>query len=738
MGLKLLKGFPFYKQLDAMDCGPSCLRMVAKYHGKSYGLNELRNKAFLTREGVSMLGISDAAEAIGFRTMGVKVTFEQLATEVDLPCIVHWNQRHFVVVHKVKNDKVYVADPAISLLVYSKKEFMQNWLVGNVSLTNVGIALLLEPSPTFYNTNSSEKDQTKRGLSSLFLYTNKYRGLIVQLLIGLLLGSLIQLILPFLTQSIVDVGINTRNVNFIYLVLAGQLMLFAGRTSVDLLRRWILLHLSTRINISIISDFLIKLLKLPLSFFDSKMIGDLLQRIDDYARIEHFLNTSTLNMLFSFFNLFVFGVVLFIYNTKIFLVFFSLSAVYLIYTLLFMRSRAELDYKRFQQLSENQSNLIELINGMPDIKLNNSETLKRWGWERMQAKVFKLNIASTKLLQYQDVGGSFINELKNIIISIIAAVAVIDGQMTLGMMLAVQYIIGQLNSPINEFISFSRDWQDARLSFERIQEIYVLDNEETENEHHLNGMSTSLQGALTVENVSFQYDGPHSLRVIDDVDLVVPEGKVTAIVGSSGSGKTTLMKLLLKFYKPVNGKIKVGVTNMTTIPASSWRSQCGVVMQDGYIFSDTIVRNIALSEEQFDPVKVRQAVRVANIEEFIESLPLGYNTKIGANGIGLSQGQKQRLLIARAVYRNPQYIFLDEATSALDANTERKIIENLNEFFKGRTVVVIAHRLSTVKNADQIVVLEKGRIVESGHHIDLTRTRGVYYELVKNQLELGD
>jgi len=721
-----------------MDCGPSCLRIIAKYYGKSYSLNELRNKAFITREGVSMLGISDAAEAIGFHTIGVKVTFEQLAKEVSLPCIAHWNQNHFVVVHKIEKDKVFVADPAASLLVYDRRGFEKSWLAGSDSKNKIGLALLVDPTPAFYDQDSSEKDQAKKGLSSLLAYTGKYKGLIVQLFVGLLLGSLIQLILPFLTQSIIDVGINTRNVNFIYLILAGQLMLFAGRTSVDLLRRWILLHLSTRINISIISDFLIKLLKLPLSFFDSKMIGDLLQRIDDYNRIERFLSTSTLNILFSFFNLFVFGIVLFIYNTKIFLVFFSLSVVYVVYTLLFLKKRAALDYKRFQQLSQNQSNLIELINGMPDIKLNNSETLKRWEWERIQAKVFKLNIDSTKLLQYQDVGSSFINELKNIMITIIAAVAVIDGQMTLGMMLAVQYIIGQLNSPINEFISFSRDWQDAKLSYERIQEIHVLENEETENDHHLDKNAITTQGSLIVENVSFQYEGPNSRKVIDDIDLIVPEGKVTAIVGSSGSGKTTLMKLLLKFYKPVNGKIKVGATNLGAIPASAWRSQCGVVMQDGYIFSDTIIRNIALSDEQFDHDKIRQAVKVANIQEFIESLPLGYNTKIGGNGIGLSQGQKQRLLIARAVYRNPQYIFLDEATSALDANNERTIIENLNEFFKGRTVVVIAHRLSTVKNADQIVVLEKGKIVEAGHHIDLTKARGLYYELVKNQLELGN
>ncbi|MCX8489975.1 MAG: peptidase domain-containing ABC transporter, partial [Cyclobacteriaceae bacterium] len=641
----MIKPFPFYQQLDQMDCGPTCLRMIARYHGKLFSLNELRTKSFITREGVSLLGISEAAEAIGFRTVGVKVSFEKLAKHVSLPCIVHWNQSHFVVVYKVHKDKVYVADPAAALLVYKREEFEKSWLSAMDAETPVGLGLILEPTPAFYEQEEESDLKSKKGLGSLLAYTKQYKGLMAQLFMGLLVGSLIQLILPFLTQSIIDVGINTRNVNFIYLILAGQLMLFAGRTSVDLLRRWILLHVSTRINISILSDFLIKLLKLPLSFFDTKMIGDLLQRIDDYNRIERFLSTSTLNILFSFFNLFIFGIVLLFYNLKIFLVFFSFSMVYVLYTLLFLKKRAQLDYKRFQQLSQNQSNLIEMINGMPDIKLNNSETLKRWEWERIQAKVFKLNIASTLLLQYQDVVSATINELKNIIITVLAAMAVIDGQMTLGMMLAVQYIIGQLNAPLNEFISFSRDWQDAKLSYERIQEIHVLEDEETDGNSF--GRNDRLPtGALAIERLSFQYEGPHSPKVIDGIDLMIPEGKVTAIVGSSGSGKTTLMKLLLKFYKPADGSIKVGEIKMGQIQASLWRSQCGVVMQDGYIFSDTIVRNIALSDGELDYDKIKQAVKVANIQEFIESLPLGYNTKIGGNGIGLSQGQKQRLLIA--------------------------------------------------------------------------------------------
>lgn len=721
-----------------MDCGPTCLRMISKYYGKVFTLNDLRNKAHITREGVSMLGISDAAEAIGFHTLGVKLTYEQLLSEAQLPCIVHWNQSHFVVVHAVKQNKVYVADPSSSLLDYNKSEFEKCWLtITESNGSKSGLALLLEPTPSFYE-QETDRTEAKIGFASLFGYVRKYKRLVFQLFIGLILGSLIQLMLPFLTQSIIDVGINTRNVNFIYLILAGQLMLFISRSSVEFIRGWILLHLSARINISIISDFLLKLFKLPLSFFDSKMIGDLLQRIEDYNRIERFLSTSTLNILFSLFNLIVFGAVLLFYNSSIFLVFMSLSSLYIVYSLLFMKKRAELDYKRFQQFSNNQSSLIQLINGMPDIKINNCETTKRWEWERIQAKIFKLSISTTKLAQVQDAGSLFINELKNIIITVIAAMAVIEGQMTLGMMLAVQYIIGQLNAPLNEFITFTRSWQDAKLSLARISEIHELENEDSHLQEFLEPDLTYSSKSLIIKDVSFQYEGPHSPKVLDGIDLIIPEGKVTAIVGASGSGKTTLMKLLLKFYKPISGSVSVGGTDLVSISSSNWRKQCGVVLQDGYLFADTILKNIALSADTIDKQKLLHAVTIANIRDFIESLPLGYSTKVGSNGVGLSQGQKQRILIARAIYKNPQYFFLDEATSALDAENERKIIDNLNEFFKGRTVVVIAHRLSTVKNADQIVVLSNGKIKEVGTHAQLAKDKGVYYSLVKNQLELGN
>jgi len=711
--------------------------MIASYYGKTYSLQNLRDKSYITREGVSMLGISDAAEAIGFRSMGVKITFEQLLSEAPMPCVAHWKQNHFIVVYKIRKTKkgtfVYVADPARGLIKFTQEEFVQGWANTKDEGEDKGLCLLLETTPDFYQ-NQDEK-VNKSGFKFLFSYLRPFKKLIIQLFLGLLLGSLLQLIFPFLTQSIVDKGINTRDLDFVTLIIIAQLVLIFSRTIVEFIRSWILLHVSTRINISLISDFLIKLMKLPVAFFDSKMIGDLIQRIGDHKRIESFLTTSTLNILFSFVNLVIFGIVLWIYSANIFLIFLIGSVLYTAWVYLFMKKRRELDNRRFAQLSDNQSNVIQLISGMQEIKLNNCEKQKRWEWERIQARLFKVNIASLSLSQYQQAGGVFINEIKNIMITFIAAKSVIDGNMTLGMMLAVQYIIGQLNSPINQMIGFLQSTQDAKISLERLGEIHQRENEESEDIPKISILPE--QRELNIDSISFQYEGPHSPFVLDNVSLNIPEKKITAIVGTSGSGKTTLIKLLLGFYEPQKGKIKLGDMYLNNISNRMWRDKCGVVMQDGFIFSDSIANNIAVSDEYPDREKLLHAVKVANIQEYIESLPLGYNTKIGQNGVGLSQGQKQRILIARAVYKNPEFIFFDEATNALDANNERIIMENLDQFFKGKTVIVVAHRLSTVKNADQIVVLEKGKLVEKGTHAELTKKKGAYYELVRNQLELG-
>ncbi len=727
--------FPHFPQLDAMDCGPACLRMVAKHYGKSYSPQMLREKSFITREGVSMLGISEAAEHIGFRTMGVAVTFEQLKTEAPLPAIVHWRQNHFVVVYDIsKKNVVSVADPAEGLLKYTKEEFLQAWQSAKKDGEDKGIALLLEPTPDFYTAQDEKKDKTS--FKFLFEYLRPNRKFVVQLILGLITGSLLQLIFPFLTQSVVDFGIANQNLSFVYLVLAAQLMLIASRMAVDFIRGWILLHISTRVNISLISDFLIKLMKLPIRFFDTKMTGDLLQRIGDHSRIQNFLTNTSLSIVFSFVNLIIFMIVLSIYSLKILAVFLVGSILYGFWIYFFMKRRRELDYKRFSQMSDNQSNVIQLITGMQEIKLNNCERQKRWEWERIQAKLFKINIKSLALDQYQQVGSLFINETKNIIISFLAAASVINGSMTLGMMLAVQYIIGQLNSPIEQMIAFMRSAQDAKISLERLGEIHSKPDEEQADEAKINDLPANRD--LKITDLSFSYSGRNDDFVLENINLTIPERKITAIVGTSGSGKTTLVKLLLGFYPPNKGEITLGESRLENFNSRMWRQKCGTVMQDGFIFSDTIANNIALGDEKPDKTKLAHAVNVANIKDFIESLPLAYNTKIGQEGSGVSQGQKQRILIARAVYKNPEFIFFDEATNALDANNEKVIMENLNTFFEGKTAVVVAHRLSTVKNADKIVVLEKGRLVEEGTHAELTLKRGAYFELVKNQLELGN
>ncbi len=734
MNLFRSKAIKWIRQHDSMQCGVACLAMICRHYGKRYSLEYLDGFCHANVAGVSMLGIAEGAGCVGLETSTFAATTDELG-DIKLPCILHWNQNHFVVLYDISRNggRYRVADPGKGLIDYSRNELESHWISNRTDDGPSGIVMQLEPTEKFYR-HDHDRNGEKRSFRFMMGYLRQYKRYFFQIFCGLLLGCLLQLIMPFLTQSIVDIGIRHKDIGFIWLVLLGELMIVVGRTATDFIRRWLLLHISMRINISLVSDFFIKLLKLPMSFFDTKLMGDLLQRIGDHSRVQNFLTGQTLNIIFSFLSFIIFGIVLLVYNRLIFLVFTICSVGYGGWIAMFLSRRKVLDYELFEQQAKNQNRTYQFITSMQEIKLQDCERRRRWEWEDTQADLFAVQMKSLKLQQTQEAGSIFINEVKNILITVLAATAVINGDMTLGEMLAVQYIIGQLNSPVSQFMQFIYSLQDVRISLERINEIHEGRNEETQ-ENQATGFAA--EKSIAMDNIDFKYD-PHALKkTLEGISFDIPEGKVTAIVGASGSGKTTLIKLMLGYYPVMSGSISIAGRNINEYNLKWWRRHCGVVMQDGVIFSESIARNIAVDDNEIDPERLREAARIACIDDYVMSLPLKYDTKIGRDGVGLSQGQKQRILIARAVYKNPDFIFLDEATNALDARNERAIVENLDVFYRGRTVVVVAHRLSTVRNADRIIVLDGGRVVETGNHDSLIERKGAYYNLVKNQLELG-
>lgn len=717
--------FPNFRQYSFNDCGPACLKIITKYYGKNYEISYLRDTVGVGMEGSSMQALTKGAEELGFKALAVKTKMEHLK-KLPLPYIVFWKPSHYIVVYKIKGEYIYTSDPSFGLIKFTRKEFSERWIEKN----DEGNVLLLETTDNFYNIKEPVSEK-KIGFRFLLKYFYLYKQLIIQLIIGLLVATVLSVIFPFLTQSLVDIGISQKNINFVYLILIAQIVLFISQSAIGFIRSWIFLHISTKINISLVSDFLFKLMKLPITFIETRSFGDIYQRIFDLNRIQNFISSTTLNFVYSFISLILFSFVLISYSIQIFLVFLTGSILGIIWVLLFLSKRKELDYKRFYESSSSQNTMMQILTGMKEIKLSGAEKQKRIEWEKIQAKIFNISIKSLYWSQVQQYGSISFNQLKNIIITIIAANQVINGEITLGMMMAITFILGQINSPIEQLIGIIQIYQEAKISLARISEVY--DNNEEESSSKEQKKEIDGERTIRFDNVSFKYYKNDLKNVLENISFEIPENKVTAIVGASGSGKTTIIKLLLKFYNVYGGKIYIGKNDIRNLSTSEWRKKCGIVMQDGYFFSDTILSNITLGFEDIDFEKLKYALDLSNLKEFINTLPKGYETKIGMMGGGISQGQRQRILIARAIYKDPQFIFLDEATSDLDSENESQIMNKLISYYKNKTVLIVAHRLSTVKNADNIIVLQNGEIAEQGKHLELIGKKGQYYRLFKSQ-----
>ena len=728
----MLKKFPHEYQMDAKDCGPACLKIIAKYYGKYYSLQHLRDKCGITRTGVSFLDISYAAQQIGLRTMSVKATLNDLLNIVVLPCIIHWDDNHFIVIYKVGPHKIYVSDPAKGLLSYSHEEFTRKWYKPD---EQAGVILALEPTANFMQMEMHEKKERQKTFENLLGYFTPYKHAFGILFAIMLIATLLQALLPFISKAVIDTGIQTRDITFIYMVLAGNAILLLSITLSNILREWVLLHVTARVNISLLSDYLIKLMKLPVAFFENKLVGDILQRAGDHERIRSFIMNHSLGMVFSMVTFVIFSIILLIYHKTIFFIFIAGSLLYAGWILVFLNIRKKIDWENFELSSKNQSHWVETIESIQEIKINNYEDRKRWKWESLQARLFRVNQKVLKVNAAQSLGAQFINSMQNMLVTFYCAIAVINGDITFGVMVSVQFIIGMLNGPVSQFIGFIQAAQYAKISFLRINEIHQIDDEEDGNAS--NNIVLPLNKSLIVHNLSFQY-ALHAPFVLKNINLIIPEGKVTAIVGDSGSGKSTLLKLLLRLYKPTYGEILIGGMNVNTISLRQWRERCGCVMQEGKLFNDTILNNIVLSEEEVDYPALKQAVEIAHIAREIEQMPQGYQTMIGEMGRGLSGGQRQRLLIARALYKQPDYLFLDEATNSLDTVNEQKIVQALDAAFTNRTAVIVAHRLSTIRKADQIIVLKNGMIVEIGNHESLMQHKQYYHTLIQSQYQQNE